>query len=173
MPLREADEILAWFETTARWRLRVENFYEQYEFSLLAQKLPPNLQKLSSTAFVSKLAALLSDAFTPEKVLELVDISAHRLTPGQTIRVHNDYLGAEESHRILIQFNRGWPIENGGILMLFENSSADSVCDAILPTHASAFAFEISPRSYHAVSTIRNSERFTLVYTFRIDAGRT
>ncbi|MEL0254191.1 MAG: 2OG-Fe(II) oxygenase, partial [Novosphingobium sp.] len=77
------------------------------------------------------------------------------------------FLGREETHRLLVQFNRGWPFENGGLLMTFASERAEDLAEAFVPMHGSAFAFEISPRSFHAVSTIHNGERFTLVYTFR------
>ena len=55
----------------------------------------------------------------------------------------------------------------GGLLMLFRSEAPESVHSALLPTHGSGFAFEISANSFHAVSSIRTGERYTLVYTFR------
>ena len=52
------------------------------------------------------------------------------------------------------------------MLMLF-GPSPENLAAIFEPTHRSAFGFEISERSFHAVSTIRDGERFTLVYTFR------
>lgn len=51
--------------------------------------------------------------------------------------------------------------------MLFADDTPESVRHVVMPTHGSGFAFEISPVSYHAVSSIRSGERYTLVYTFR------
>ena len=168
LPDRDADRVLAWLET-APWQLRIEDFYEQHEFSLLSSPPPPGLGTLVSEATVLDVANGLRRVFAVDRPLTLVDIAAHRLTAGQTIRVHNDFLGAEETHRLLVQFNRGWPIENGGLLMTFASERAEDVAEAFVPVHGSAFAFEISRRSFHAVSTIRRGERFTLVYTFRTD----
>jgi hypothetical protein len=170
LPEVEANAILEWFETSAPWRLRVESFYEQHEFSLLSEPPPVALMKLVDPPFVGHVEALIKSALVVDKPLAVVNVSAHRLTVGQTIRVHNDYIGTEETHRVLIQLNRGWSIENGGVLMLFGSDSADDVRSVFLPVHASAFAFEISPKSFHAVSTIQNGERYTLVYTFRVNA---
>src|SRR5712672_1795122 len=36
-----ADRVLAWFQDNAPWRLRVESFYEQYEFSLISDDYSP------------------------------------------------------------------------------------------------------------------------------------
>lgn len=170
LPDADADRVLDWLET-APWRLRIEHFYEQHEFSLLAFPPPPSLGALVSEATISDIAIGLRRAFENDRPLVLVDIAAHRLIAGQTIRVHNDFLGSDETHRLLIQFNRGWPVENGGLLMTFASERAEDVVDAFVPMHGSAFAFEISPRSFHAVSTIRGGERFTLVYTFRAEHG--
>lgn len=166
----DADRVLDWLET-APWQLRIEDFYEQHEFSLLTVQPPSNLGALVSEATIANLTEGLRRVFKIDRPLALVDVAAHRLTAGQTIRVHNDYLGPEETHRLLVQFNRGWPIENGGLLMTFASERAEDVADAFIPMHGSAFAFEISPRSFHAVSTIRHGERFTLVYTFRSEDG--
>jgi hypothetical protein len=163
----EADSLLLWFETSAPWQLRIESFYEQHEFSLLDESPPGGLRTIIDDVFIGELCNLIRSSFSVCEALELVGISAHRLTPRQTIRIHNDYIGEEETHRVLVQLNRGWTLDNGGLLMLFDGERAEEVRAVISPTHGSAFVFEISPRSFHAVSTIRSGERYTLVYTFR------
>lgn len=160
------DAALAWLETDAPWRLRVASFYEQYEFSLLVDKPPSAAAALISAETVADVAALFANRFQTAD-LELVDITAHRLLVGQTIRVHNDYIGGAETHRMLVQLNRGWDAANGGLLMLFDSDRAEDVSAVIIPRHGSALAFAISPKSFHAVSTIVSGARFTLVYTFR------
>ena len=101
----------------------------------------------------------------------LTEVTAHKLLPGQTIRVHNDHRPRGETHRLLVQLNRGWDDEQGGLLLLFGSAAADDVRRILRPTHRSATAFEISPKSFHAVSTIRRGERYTLVYSFRAAHG--
>jgi Rps23 Pro-64 3,4-dihydroxylase Tpa1-like proline 4-hydroxylase len=160
------DAALSWLETDAPWRLRIASFYEQYEFSLLADRPPAAAVALTSIETVADIASLFADRFQVPN-LALVDITAHRLVAGQTIRLHNDYIGDAETHRMLVQLNRGWDVSNGGLLMLFGSQRAEDVCAAIIPRHGSAFAFAISPQSFHAVSTIVSGDRFTLVYTFR------
>lgn len=162
-----ADRALYWLRSQAPWKLRVESFYEQHEFSLLAADLSPEVAELTSPKFIDEVRHELETRFGTSSSLMLVDIAAHRLTSGQTIRVHNDYLGDNETHRLLIQLNDGWSSGRGGLLMLFANSAPESLKAVVMPTHASGFAFEISPVSYHAVSTINDGERYTLVYTFR------
>lgn len=166
----DADGLLAWLRDEAPWTLRVESFYEQHELSI-QQADGPHAASLRSPAFVGVVRENLERAFAVGGGLTLVDISAHRLTPGQAIRIHNDFIGEEETHRLLIQLNEGWSVERGGLLMLFADDRPESVLEVVVPVHASGFAFEISPRSHHAVSSIRDGERFTIVYTFRRTAS--
>ena len=105
------------------------------------------------------------------KLTDRVDLTAHKLLPGQKIRIHNDFIPDAETHRVLIQLNSGWKDENGGILMLFNSDNASDIHRAFRPLHNSCVAFAISPQSFHAVSTIHASERYTLVYSF-YEAGR-
>lgn len=174
LPADVADAALVWLRDDAPWTLRVEDFYEQHELSLMDLDLPPQVACLTSDGFLSELRRRLPSLLGTEDDIDLVDVSAHRLTAGQRIRIHNDFLGDEETHRLLVQLNAGWTAENGGLLMIFERDTPESVRHIVMPTHASGFAFEISPASFHAVSAIRDGERFTVVYTFRRrDAGPT
>lgn len=165
-----ANRVLAWLDMDAPWRLRVESFYEQYEFSLVSEDGSAIARELAGERLVESVRELISDHFEINGRLALVDVSAHKLTPGQTIRIHNDAIEGEETHRILIQLNDGWSVDHGGLLMLFGSGAPEDLRAVIEPTHGSGFAFEISDRSFHAVSTVKSGERFTLVYTFR-DCG--
>jgi Rps23 Pro-64 3,4-dihydroxylase Tpa1-like proline 4-hydroxylase len=162
----DAEAMLDWLDADAPWRLRVATFYEQHEFSMLACEAPPAIAHLVSARTVAAIADELSGRLGAP-TLELVDINVHRLVAGQTIRIHNDHIEDAESHRLIVHFNRGWSAEQGGLLMLFAADDPGSVTDVLLPAHRSAFGFEISERSHHAVSTIHAGQRDSLVYTFR------
>ena len=95
-----------------------------------------------------------------------VDAAAHKLLPGQTIRIHNDFLPGGESHRLLLQLNRGWQPGHGGYLMFFRGPEPETVTKLVEPRHGSIQAFAISHRSFHAVSEVHEGERFTVVYSF-------
>lgn len=161
----DSQVILNWFETSAPWRLKVAEFYQQYEFSFHDMQLPEQIAKIFSKAAVSMLRNNIESSFEVE-LSDKVDITAHKLIGSQVIKIHNDFIPGQESHRALIQLNRGWAEENGGILMLFANNNPESLHSAFLPLHNTAFAFEISPSSFHAVSTINSGERFTVVFSF-------
>jgi Rps23 Pro-64 3,4-dihydroxylase Tpa1-like proline 4-hydroxylase len=157
-------------EKTAPWKLRVASFYEQWELQLDHQELPTELQPFLASDTIDGLRRLM---LTPiaEIPPRLTEVTAHKLVPGQTIRVHNDHRPKGETHRLLIQLNRGWADEQGGLLLLFGSAAADDVRRILRPTHRSAMAFEISPQSFHAVSTIQRGERYTLVYSFHAARG--
>jgi len=162
-----ADRALSWLRDEAPWRLRVESFYEQHEFSLHEAALPADLGFLASDDFAATAGREMASRFGEPDGLELVDATAHRLANGQTIRIHNDYIDEEESHRLLIQLNEGWDVRQGGLLMLFGSDDPSDVRDVVVPRHASGFAFEIGRGSHHAVSATHSGERFTLVLTYR------
>jgi Rps23 Pro-64 3,4-dihydroxylase Tpa1-like proline 4-hydroxylase len=154
-------------ETDAPWGLRVASFYEQWELHVDPEGVPVPLSSLMTPTTVSR---LVNTMLTPlaDRELELTEVTAHKLVPGQTIRIHNDYLEGQESHRLLIQLNRNWTDSQGGFLMLFGSACPEDVRRIVRPLHGSGFAFAISPRSFHAVSQIQGGERYTLVYSFKV-----
>jgi Rps23 Pro-64 3,4-dihydroxylase Tpa1-like proline 4-hydroxylase len=159
------DLTLDWFEREAPWRLKVASFYEQWELHLDPTVLPRHLLSLIDEDALARVQGLLKPMTSA--ALELVEVTAHKLLAGQTIRIHNDFIPQQETHRVLLQLNRGWAEAQGGILMLFGSADAADLRRALRPIHRSGFAFEISPQSFHAVSTIVRGERFTVVYSFR------
>lgn len=161
----EASRILSWLETSAPWRLAVHTFYEQYEFSLLDIDLPARLRFLTSVDTLISLRRSVG-ILLGANLSERVDATVHKLISGQRIRIHNDFIPGQETHRLLIQLNRGWSDEMGGLLMLFAEDDPRSLNRIILPRNRSGFGFAISPKSHHAVSAIQSGERFTLVYSF-------
>jgi 2OG-Fe(II) oxygenase superfamily len=163
---RLVDGALSWMEADAPWSLRIASFYEQWEFAVDADCLPIELRELLAPRTITRMADTMLRPIT-DCTFELQEVTAHKLLAGQTIRIHNDFIDGEETHRLLVQLNRGWEDYKGGSLMLFGSARTEDIRRAIRPLHRSAFAFEISPRSFHAVSTIQEGERYTLVYSFR------
>lgn len=161
-----AEKALRWFEREAPWRLRVESFYEQYELNLHQVGLPANLRYLVAEETIDRLADRMLAPLTQDGLV-LVEANAHKLLPGQTIKIHNDHIDGAETHRVLIQLNRNWTDEDGGFLILFSGPNSAEVARIIRPLHCSAMAFEISPTSFHAVSTVLAGTRYTLVYSFK------
>lgn len=168
--LETQNQYLTWLEKNAPWQLVETDFYEQYEFSLLQQDFPEPIAQLASTSTLNNLrqhVAYLFNTILSEKV----DVTAHKLILGQTIRIHNDFIPGEETHRVLVQLNREWSDDFGGQLMLFSGSEPDQLSKIIPPKSGSIQGFAISPDSHHAVSTVHGGERFTIVYSFFSDTG--
>jgi Rps23 Pro-64 3,4-dihydroxylase Tpa1-like proline 4-hydroxylase len=158
--------VFNWLNAEDTWELTEESFYTQYEFSLLDTKLPENLGWLKDSSTIAKIVALFSLQFG-NAAIELVGITVHKLTDGHKIGIHNDFIGNDETHRFLIQINSAWADADGGYLMLFNSANPQDVAKIVRPVNNSGFGFEISGHSYHAVSTVRNYSRFTIVYTFK------
>ena len=167
--LETQNQYLAWFEENAPWQLTETEFYEQYEFSLLQQDYPEPISQLASVSTLNYLRQGVASLFNATLSAK-VDVTAHKLIPGQTIRIHNDFIPGEETHRILVQLNRNWNDDFGGQLMLFSGSEPEQLSKIIPPQSGSIQGFEISPNSHHAVSTVHQGERFTIVYSFFTEA---
>ena len=161
---------LDWFETDAPWKLATTDFYEQYEFSLFDVPLVPVVRHLTCPETLTLLRVRMAGHFC-RPLSERVEVTAHKLLPQQTIRIHNDFIPGGESHRLLLQLNRGWRPGHGGYLMFFSGPEPEMVRKILEPRHGSVQAFAISPRSYHAVSTVHSGERITVVYSFYPDTS--
>ncbi len=157
--------VLNWLETDAPWNLVEADFYTQYEFNVEDVKLPEGIAFLYERYFLDYLIEQFENLFSV-RLKTQADLTAHKLVNGHTIRLHNDFIPGRETHRLLIQLNRNWQDENGGFLLFFNSSAPEDVHRVIHPVHNSSVGFAISPKSNHAVSTVYNGERYTLVYSF-------
>lgn len=160
-----AISMLDWLEKDAPWKLRVAEFYEQYEFSFDDATLPDQLAEAFSHKALDDLRQHMESCFGVE-LLNRIDVTAHLMSHGQRIKIHNDFIPGEESHRLLIQLNRGWKDENGGLLCFFNSNSPSDVHRILRPVHNTGVVFEISPASLHAVTPIQSGQRYTLVLSF-------
>ena len=160
-----SDEILNWLEFEAPWKLVETNFYEQYEFSAADAELPARLSFLQNDFFLTELKAKIEHLFRMT-LSSRIDLTAHKLVPGQRIRIHNDFIPGQETHRLLIQLNRHLTDKDGGFLLLFNSSDPTDVHKIFRPSHNSVVGLAITPNSHHAVSAVHGGERFTLVYSF-------
>ncbi len=159
-------QLYEWFESTNEWNLTEADFYTQYEFVVSKAVLPEHLECLVSNETIETIKSTFCKAFST-KSLETVSVVAHKLLNTHTIGVHNDYINGEETHRLVIQINPHWDATKGGFLLLFSSHNVEDVSKVLQPINNSAFGFEISDKSYHAVSTVRNFFRYSIVYTFK------
>ncbi|KFF14107.1 hypothetical protein IW15_01275 [Chryseobacterium soli] len=160
------EKLFDWLESTDNWNYTKTDFYTQYEFSLLNVEIPEELQLLLSNQTINTIKEQFKKNSRTNS-LKLVGLTVHKLIDGYKMGVHNDFIGEDESHRFLIQINSGWEEKNGGYLMLFNSMNSQDVSKIIMPLNNTGFGFEISPKSFHAVSTVYDFFRYTLVYTFK------
>ncbi|MBC8212070.1 MAG: 2OG-Fe(II) oxygenase [Gammaproteobacteria bacterium] len=94
-----------------------------------------------------------------------VVVTAQRMLPGQVIGLHSDrpLLGYEIA-RLVVQLNKQWQTEHGGVLELF--SAPESKAEfSINPEFNVAFGFLLHADSYHAVTEVTQS-RQSVVFNF-------
>jgi len=166
LTLQKITQVFNWFQDSAIWNLVETDFYEQYEFSLLNTNLPDDIKCLISESTLQYIEQKYIREFKVN-ALKLVDIVAHKLVNEQRIGIHNDFINGEETHRLVLHINPQWNEENGGLLLLFTSSKPESIAKIVKPVNNTAFGFEISRQSHHAVSKIYKYTRYTIVYTFK------
>lgn len=163
------EALLQWFEQHARWQLRKLTGYEGYsDLALQLGDLPSAFDFLVAPESLSYLKECIGAQFGVEP-RGFVRVTAHRLLAGASLRPHTDLAPIRFTHRLTIHLNRGWSRENGGLLCIFDGDPATANRQKekfFLPAHRSAFAFEVSDRSFHAVTQVVAGERYTLSYTF-------
>jgi hypothetical protein len=165
---RIGERLLVWFESTAPWHHVETDFYEQHEFSCW-DSAAPEACTLTSEDLLGALRAEMTRLFGCQFRHDIT-VVAHRLVPGHRIGIHNDYLPGQETHRFVVQLNRGLSDADGGFLMLFSSSDPADVHKVLRPTSLSGLAFEISPSSYHAISQMHGNVRYSIVYSFYASA---
>ncbi len=82
-------DLLGWFETQAPWKISVQDFYEQYEFSFKDVEVPEKLRQLFSLESLNGLRETIGHFFNAPLSTQ-IDITAHKLNRTQKIRIHND-----------------------------------------------------------------------------------
>ena len=92
-------------------------------------------------------------------------VTAQRMLPGQIIGIHSDrpLLGYEIA-RLVVQLNKEWQVEHGGVLQLFTSPKSE-VAVSINPEYNKAFGFVLNINSYHGVTEV-TQPRQTVVFNF-------
>jgi Rps23 Pro-64 3,4-dihydroxylase Tpa1-like proline 4-hydroxylase len=164
-----ADALLTWFEQKVRWQEHKLTGYVGYsDIALYPEDLPRELDVLLLPETFSSLRSEMAKFFDIETE-GYVRVTAHRLLPGASLRPHTDLAPLRFTHRLIVQLNRGWAEENGGLLCFADHEPSMSEHETpkqILPVHRSALAFEVSERSFHWVTRVMKGERYTLSYAF-------
>jgi hypothetical protein len=92
-------------------------------------------------------------------------VTAQRMLPGHVIGIHSDrpFLGYEIA-RLVVQLNKDWQAEHGGLLELFASPEGEAVC-SVAPEYNKAFGFLLHAKSYHGVTEV-TQPRQTVVFNF-------
>lgn len=167
-----ADRLLRWFESEAPWRGYRDEFYDFDGVSLHNVQLPAELAFLVEQPMLDRLRQDL-EAIFDTRLAPRVGVAGQCLRPGRDIGVHSDFGPHCQSHRIVLQLNRGWSFAQGGILMLLDTDQPTELTDdhcLYVPEHRSVVGFAISERSYHAVTRVVDGDRYSLCFSFSADA---
>lgn len=161
--------LLRWFETDAPWATHNQaGFYDSYDLSLRESNLPTALTGLVLPSLTQRMRSEVARLFAAD-LSEKVDVTAHKLIPTYRIGIHTDYGETQQTHRLLVQINHGWKAEFGGLLMFLSSKAPTEISERdklIVPHHCCGICFEVSQRSFHAVSPVKSSVRYTLCYSF-------
>jgi hypothetical protein len=143
------------FLQAGKWQHRDEGFYQC------------SLREVTEYIPVSLIAEVIA-GMREITGLPLVDkcvVTAQRMMPGQAVGVHSDrpLLGYEIA-RLVVQLNRQWQPEHGGVLELFESNDGKAVF-RVKPGYNEAFGFLLHADSHHGVSEV-TEPRQTVVFNF-------
>ena len=166
---RFAERLLTWLEAEQDWRLKEGILFEQYELGFSHFTHCKEIQGLWDGAVLARLRDGVTRA-TGFPVSGRINIHAHKLVPGQFTNIHTDQI-PEETHRLVVQLNRGRADDSGGNLMLLTGPKPADMSIVFKQTSNSAVGFALGAESFHAVGRVRTGTRFTIIYTFLSDAA--
>jgi hypothetical protein len=168
-----AASLLLWFEQEADWDAKsIAGLGTLSSVDLHTSELGRHLDFLTGEPFLSYVRRQMSELFATE-LDGFVDLTGNRMMQGQEIGLHNDVSTLPPAfrftHRLVLYLNHQYSEEYGGVLRLMNalaSPESASVQKRILPVHRSAFGFEISDSSYHAIEPVRKGTRYNLSFTF-------
>lgn len=166
-----AEPLLRWLEDDAPWRVFTDDFYEFEGVNLRDTELTADLKVLVGDAFLDGVRRDFERIFDT-RLGPRAGVAVQRMLPGRDIGVHTDFGPERQTHRLVVQLNRGWTLAQGGLLVLLDEARPERITDRhclYLPEHRSIVGFEISERSYHMVTRVREGARYSLCISFSGD----
>lgn len=168
---RTADALLGWMEQDAPWAFRDHRWYLQDGCKGVADQLraTPAAAAGAPETFQT-IRGHLERLFRRKLSDSRFELNASRMLPGHRIDPHNDRPHDDtETHRLIVNLNRGFDDDHGGHLILFAPENPADTAVVLRPLHNSASAIEFSARSWHCVDEIRGGARYALLYSFWAD----
>jgi hypothetical protein len=165
-----AETLLTWLEAKADWQLKETILFEQYQLGFTDFKHCREIEGLWDGAVLARMRDRVSQAFGVE-LSSRINISAHKLLPGQFGNIHTDNEPGE-THRVVVQLNRGRTADSGGNLVFLSGPSPMDLAVAFKQVSNSAAGFRLGERSYHAITKVKSGTRFTIIYTFLSEAAK-
>ena len=166
---RFAEALLGWLETESNWALNESMRYEQYELGFSQFTHCKEIEGLWDGGVLARIRDGVTRAIG-FPVSSRINISAHKMFPGQQTYIHTDKV-PHETHRIVVTLNRGRPPDSGGNLVLLSGSKPADMAIVFRQISNSAVCFGLDSKSFHAVSRVKADTRFTIIYTFLSDAA--
>jgi hypothetical protein len=143
------------FEQAGEWQHRDGDFY-RCSLKEVSESIPATFQ----TEVLVRMREI-----TGLPLVNRVVVTAQRMLPGHAIGLHSDrpLLGYEFA-RLVVQLNKQWQPEHGGVLELF-SSPKSAASFRLNPEHNAAFGFLLHAGSYHSVTEV-TEPRLTVVFNF-------
>ena len=163
---RSCRDLFTWLRDDAPWQYHQGSFFRQMECDLLQIEPSAACASLFTPEAIASLRHAMEGAFGVE-LDSMLTVIAHKLLPGFRIGLHNDApdMGME-THRLVLQLNPPEERPEGGDLVLYRDNTTEAVHARYAPDYNLGVGFELSDRSFHAVTPIERGARYTVIYSF-------
>ena len=140
-----------------------DNKWQHHDGSFYRVSLSDVTESIPATFQAEMLSRMREITGLP--LVNRVLVTAQRMQPGQVIGLHSDrpLLGYEIA-RLVVQLNKHWQADHGGVLELFESPEGKAVF-SVYPEYNKAFGFLLHANSFHGVTEV-TQPRLTVVFNF-------
>jgi hypothetical protein len=167
-PLDKIESFVDYLYEATKWYSHEKVFHDKYKahFDLIDFEKQDLLNHawVKEDSTVYQLKSFIEQQFNIN-LEETHAVCVNKFVEGQSVEIHNDapQVGYS-SHRFIVNLNKNYEDANGGHFYVL-NANRE-IKEIIRPIINTGFAFESSTESYHAISKIKEQNRFSLVYTF-------
>ncbi|WP_394830036.1 2OG-Fe(II) oxygenase [Pendulispora rubella] len=175
-----ARETLAWLESTNLFARREDPRRRYAQFQIEAVELPaemPRIRDVLGPESLDDLRGALEVLFGVRFQRRCACL-VMRCLAGDSMTIHRDYhrrAGADRyipTHSFLLYLNAAWRPDDGGELGLFRSEDPADIAVTVAPIHNSGIGIAIGPKSFHAVSPIKQGSRYCINFGFITESDR-